>query len=330
MGLRPNNDKDNDDTDERKCGNCGSKRFKVDDRRGEVSCEDCGVVDERIQLAQDGVEITRVDQTQNTPTRQLGSKRVSGKGKEARRLKRTEAKATRNRPSFLDETLRVVDEAVDGERTKAEAKELLKGFDEEEASLAKKRRKLRGTRGMSKADARAYKQRLYAAASLKALNDEGRSNQAPQLAKRWGLRHSDLIWASAMLNRFLSRNRPDEDSASRTRRLLLFNLRRSRDILAERVGWEAANEAFDGAVEELKSHGEPMDSESESTADGMVGDYCNMAYHVAAWKAMVISMVSMGIGDEMIRWLRQRVPLTSTQQFTQSHSRAVAMPEEEE
>ena len=329
MGLRPNNDNENDDDDERKCDNCGCNRLNVDNRRGEVSCVDCGFIVEGDHLAQDGAEISRGEQTQNTPARQLGSERVRGEGTTARRLRRAEAKATRKRPSFLEETLWILDRTVDGERTKAEAKELLKGFDEEESSLAKKRRKLLGAKGKSKAGVRAYKQQLFAAAALKALNDEGRSNQAPQIAQRWGLRHSDLVWASTMLAKFLSRNCPDEDGASRTRRLLLFRLRGIRDILAERVGWEAANEAFEGAVEELKSEGEPMDPESESLADGGVGDYCNMPHHVAAWKAMVVSMTTMGIRAEIIRWLRQRVPLTSTQNFTQRHSRAMAIAEEE-
>ncbi|SVB70730.1 uncharacterized protein METZ01_LOCUS223584, partial [marine metagenome] len=188
MGLRPNNDNENDDGDERKCDNCGCKRLNVDDRRGEASCEDCGFVVESDHLAQDGAEIARGEQSQNTPTRQLGSERVRGGGTTARRLRRAEAKAIRKRgPSFLEETLWVLDGAVDGERTKAEAKELLKSFDEEESSLAKKRRKLLGARGKSRADVRAYKQQLYAAAAMKALNDEGRSNQAPQLAQRWDL-----------------------------------------------------------------------------------------------------------------------------------------------
>ncbi len=329
MGLRPNDDNENDDDDERKCDNCGCREFNVDGRRGEVSCEDCGFVVERDQLAQDGAEITRGEQTQNSPTRQLGSERVRGRGTTARRLRRAEAKATRKRPSFLEETLWVLDGAVDGERTKAEAKELLKSFDEEESSLAKKRRKLLGVKDKSKAGIRAYKQKLFAAAALKALNDEGRANQAPQLAQRWGLRHADLIWASTMLAKFLSRNCPEEDGASKTRRLLLFRLRGIRDILSGRVGWEAANEAFEGAVEVLKSEGEPMDPESESIAEGWVGDYSNMPRHVAAWKAMVVSMTSMGIGAEIIRWLRQKLPLSSTQHFTQHHSRAMAFAEEE-
>jgi len=322
--------------DERKCSSCGYHDLIEDVRRGELVCPNCGfVVQDRI-AAEDGAEISRGDEAQNTPTKKLGSAAIGGKDPDARKLERTRKREARERSTFLSELEELAENTIEGERTRQDVKRLLRelGDEEDETSLADNRKKRQGLRDLEGAERRAYRQRLYLAGAMKALNDSGRPNQAPQVADRWGINHSDLMEVAKMFKKILSRGQcredVDEDEWMRRRsEMLIYTLERIREFFAQTEGWDVANEVFARAKEILKSQNEPMPPDN-SCDKKVVGNFCNMVEHRAAWEAFVSAMKEMGFSDSKVRALRKELPLSSTKNFTERRSSALSEGGEEE
>jgi len=322
--------------DERKCSSCDYHDLIEDARRGELVCPNCGFVEQDRITAEDGAEISRGEEAQNTPTRKLGSAAIEGKGRDARKLERTRKREDREKSTFLSELEELAENTIEGERTRQDVKRLLRnlGDDEDEASLAYNRKKWQGLRVLEGGERRAYRQRLYLSGAMKALNDSGRQNQAPQVAHRWGINHSDLMEVTKMFKKILSRGEcredVDEDEWMRQRSaMLIYHLGRIQEFFARTEGWGVANEVFARAIEILKSQNEPLPPDN-SCYKRVVGDFCNMVEHRAAWEAFVAAMKEMGFSDSKVRALRKDLPLSSTKNFTERRSSALSGGSEEE
>ena len=322
--------------DDRKCSSCGYHDLIEDSRRGEILCPKCGSVELDRITAEDGVEISRGEESQNTPSRKLGSAAIRGKDRDARKLERTRKREDRERSTFLREIEELAENTIEGERTKQAVMRLLRdlGEDEDESSLADNRKKRQGLRDLEGGERRAYRQRLYLSGAMKALNDSGRPNQAPQVAERWGINHSDLMDVAKMFKKILSRRGcredVDEDEWMRQRSaMLLYNLEKIREFFAQTEGWEVANEVYARAIEILKSQNEPLPPDN-SCDKKVVGNFCNMVEHRAAWEAFVAGMKEMGFSDSKVRGLRKELPLSSTKNFTERRSGALSEGGEEE
>jgi hypothetical protein len=109
---------------------------------------------------------------------------------------------------------------------------------------------------------------------------------------------------------------------------LLYNLEKIREFLAVRAGWERATEAMEQAMDILEGQNEPLPP--DNGCDKMiVGNYCNMIAHRAAWESFVAAMKKLGYADAEIRALRTSLPLSSTKSFTERRSKALSDGEEE-
>ncbi len=322
--------------DDAKCSNCGNLGLEEDSRRGEIVCHNCGHVEVDRITAKDGIEISRGEEAQNTPTRKLGSAAIEAKDRVGKRLERTRKREARERSTFLSELEELAENTIEGERTRQDVKQLIGdlGEDEDESSLADNRKKRQGLSELEGAERRAYRQRLYLSGAMKALNDSGRPNQAPQIADRWGINHSDLMDVTKMFKKILSRGGcredVDEDEWMRHRSAMLqMWLGRIREFFAQTEGWEMANEVLARAIEILKSQNEPLPPEN-SCDKKVVGNFCNMVEHRAAWEAFVAAMKEMGFSDSRVRALRKELPLSSTKNFTERRSSALSEGVEEE
>tara|TARA_B100000959_G_scaffold80103_1_gene85323 strand:+ start:8200 stop:9240 length:1041 start_codon:yes stop_codon:yes gene_type:complete len=333
--MEPANFRRRREDNDGKCRNCGCENLMEDLRRGEIVCRECGQVDRDGVIADDGAEISRGEGSQNSPTKTLGSDFIKGREKTARRLERARKQAARERSTFLQETESLVDSAVEGERTKTDVKHLLRdlGNEKGETAIGDIRKKRHGQTGMSDGEKRAYKQRLFVAGAMKALNDSRRPNEAPQIAERWGINHADLMDVAKVFKKVLSKNDcvevVDLDAWMKERAFqLLYNLEKIREFLAVRAGWERATEAMEQAMDILEGQNEPLPP--DNGCDKMiVGNYCNMIAHRAAWESFVAAMKKLGYADAEIRALRTSLPLSSTKSFTERRSKALSDGEEE-
>tara|TARA_B100000287_G_scaffold246733_1_gene231909 strand:- start:1277 stop:2281 length:1005 start_codon:yes stop_codon:yes gene_type:complete len=334
--MDSNEGRDDGPKEDGNCVICGYHGLEEDTHLGEVVCPSCGCVNEERIIDTDGAELSRGEEPQNSPTRKLGSGAIKGKDRSARKLEETRKKVDRERSTFLSEVEELVDNTVEGERTRQEVKSLIRDLEDdvEETSIAENRKKRQGLKDLKGGERRAYRQRLYVAGAMKALNDLGRPNEAPQVAERWGINHSDLMDVSKMFKKILARrdcrDEVNEDEWMVQRAALLqYNLDKIRQFFAQTDGWEIANEVYDRAIQILKGQNEPFPPD-EHCDRRIVGNFCNMVEHRAAWEAFVIAMKEMGISDSKVRVLRSSLPLSSTKNFTERRSKALSEGGEEE
>ena len=235
-----------------KCNECGSRSLTRDETRGELVCDDCGLVLESHTL-DDGAGLSWGDEPQNTPTKGLGST-FKGSDRKSRRMMKTHDFSTRKRKDFMALVEELVERSGEGARTRDAVKTLLAAANKD-LKLSSKRNKLRGTKGMSTADASDYRRKLLVSSALHVINDDGTENRAPQLALEWGLEFNDLAGTVRMLRRWreVELRKQDgyipEDPLHRRTRELNYWLTRLRDFLStvEGVSFEQSNRVLEVA-----------------------------------------------------------------------------------
>lgn len=229
------------------------------------------------------------------------------------RLKRVQTSTSRKKRSFIDDLRAKVRESGEESRVMKQAIDLLLEVDSN-CQLGMSRKSLRGATEMSRADARDYKLRVFAAAALHVLNDSGKENRAPMVSEKWGISYVDVAWAISILNRH--RRREERRGLGVTpeeirRRGLESNLNRLREFLATKVGFAEAEGIMRSAEARLSSQGEPLGDSME----WLSGRFCNMPPKRAAMMAFAEEMVARGKPKRMVRWLREEVPIIGTKDF---------------
>jgi len=303
---------------------CGSSVFE--DRESGSYCAVCGLEASGPELDPGFVPVGAFGGSVGAGSKErLGSEVGPGGGRVASRLRRTQSISQRRKPSFLQGAIRRLEQAGEGSSTTADAVRLLREVDRE-APIGRRRNRFRGSTGMSKADSKAYRTSVYAAAALHVLNDSGRDNRAPQIADEWGLAYLDLAWAISMLNQHRRRIAPrdSESPESRRSRELRFNLVRLRDFLATRVGFTEAGITMRHAESILEEQGEPVDHQCE----WLKGRFCNKLSKRAAMIAFAEAMTRRGMSKQMVKWLRDQVPITGTKEYVKRLRPSFAVEEE--
>ena len=226
-------------------------------------------------------------------------------------LRRLHNMTTRKKPSFLQLIYAELVNSGEGQRIVADAAKLLSRVDDE-VSIGGKRQGLLGTRDMNKPEAKRYRTRMYAAATLQVLNDEGQSNRAPQIGKSWEIAHHDLVWAVG----FIKSNRPvipDQRKSPVENRSadLNFWLSGIRDFLLEDFPADVANTVISSAEAILLDHGEPL------TSDGkwFSGRFCNEPAKKAAFKSVVEAMPPNDLPREAAKNLFKKMPIRGLQHW---------------
>tara|TARA_B100001996_G_scaffold168980_1_gene128841 strand:- start:4158 stop:5153 length:996 start_codon:yes stop_codon:yes gene_type:complete len=300
-----------------KCRFCGTANLVQDSDRGELVCNDCGLVDSLENLDIAG-HVRLGEGSHNSVSSELGSFIGEGRGV-SQGIKRA-SKMSHKKPSYLQRLFSIVDDVVPEGRMRQNVKELMRDFNEKEALLWRKRRKLRGGNGTL------YRMRVIVAGALSALNSRMQHNGAKVIARRWGIEHKDLINSTTMFRRFILKGCTalDKELLRRQRRdELVFHLGRYRELLAERVGWEIATQVFEEAMEDLAKNMEPVQDEADDNSMSHIQStkYGTKSSEGASWEAILVAMLGFGMGSEIIRWLESRAVPSSGGNVTKAYSK---------
>jgi hypothetical protein len=272
--------------------------------RGEVLCDDCGVIDHLDNLDSSG-HVRFGDGSQNSVAKKLGS---TLNGKRASKEVSWANKLSQESTIYLEELFDIV------------VKDLLKSYDKNDSLLWRKRKKLHGGRD------KIYKMRVFVVGALAALRRSMRHNQANEIALRWGVDRNDLNYSTTMFRRYMLKasrcTTPNKREIQGERKAqLYFYLERFREILAERVGWEVAKQVLEGALEELSENYEPVYDNEDSEEPIQSTKYGTKSSESASWEAFLVSMVDLGMGPEVIRWLLGRAVPSSAGNVTRAYSK---------
>ena len=242
----------------------------------------------------------------------LGSTIAPSSDPKHRRLRRSHQRQSTSEPKFLDLVIGELVGSCDSVDVAVCAADILDSADAVKP-LGRVRKKMVGAQGIAADETREYKTRVYAAASLHITNDEGQSNTAPQLAKNWGIRYRDLVWAIRFLNRHRRTHcgEPREPPSERRSRQLRHELDRLRSFLVEQVGALPANEVIEVATEVLRSQMEPIYPDDA----WYTGAYCNYPSPRAAFAAVVVAIAELGLPNGLARRLYERLPITGMKHF---------------
>lgn len=306
--------RDDDANDGLRCENCGSINLVQDVVRGEIVCDDCGVVDHLDNLDIAG-HVRFGEGSQNSIARGLGS---TFNGRKAPREVSRANKRSQKGTSYLDDLNSIIDDVVPEGRMRVEVKDLLRKYDENDSVLWRKRKKLHGGSDTI------YRMRVLVAGALAALRRNLQHNQANVIAQRWEVDRKDLNYSTTMFRRFMLKGctTPNKEEVLRERRgQLYFHLERFREILAERVGWEIATQVLEDALDELAENFEPVHDEGDVEEPIQSTKYGTKSSESAAWESFLVAMVGFGMGPEAITWLHGRAAPSSAGNITRAYSR---------
>lgn len=306
--------RDNDAKDGCGCENCGSMNLVEDAARGEIVCDDCGVVDHLDNLDSAG-HVRFGDGSQNSVAKGLGS---TFNGRKASREVSRANKRSQKSTSYLDSLDAIIDDVVPEGRMRAEVKDLLRNYDENDSRLWRKRKKLHGGSDTI------YRKRVLVAGALAALRRSMKHNQANVIAQSWGIDHKDLNFSTTMFRRFMLKGctTPNKEEILRERkRQLRFHLERFREILAGRVGWEIATQVLEDALDELAENFEPVFDDGDAEEPIQSTKYGTKSSESAAWESFLVAMVRFGMGPDAITWLQVRAAPHSTGNVTRAYSK---------
>ena len=293
-----------------KCTECGSNRIVVG--LSHYECEGCGRLLESLPPQHGFVPDSSKPRElrKSTDRNSLGSGIDGSDG--SHRLRDTHARTSHKKPLFLDIAIGEIVNECGTNKISADAANLLIEVDKEN-NLGRIRRRMRGCEGMGREESREYRARAFAAAALHIRNSEGQSNTAPQVARDWGLRYSDLALAIKIINRFRrSRNAPPrEPPASRRSRELRQEVERIRDYLSEQLEMESVIEVVDQTILRLRRAGEPFHPGDE----WLTGHLCNDPPTRAAFECAIRSIADIGLPLSCARTLYIRLPISGMSYF---------------
>ena len=320
----------NDDEDECKrqesCPNCGSSNRQPD--HSHHYCSDCGW--ELDQLDADPGFAPANSDPGGLRARASGRSRngttisVSGSGdRRARRLARTHGRATCDRPSFVDEIVGEIVRSCGSSRIAEDATRLLDRVNQAK-DIGKRRKKMAGCAGMAYDDAKQYRTRVYAAASLHILNDDGRQNTSRHIARDWGLDFRDLVGAIRFLNSHRRRLAGEAPTPNDRPRNLLRELGTIREYLIQLAGADAANLVHDTAIKILRGELELLEEGDEGMVG--VGRFAPHSTPKAAFMAAVMAMAESGLERGLVRELYRNLPTIGVGNFVERSAHLFRQP----
>ena len=311
--------KEENDNTGRIANNC---RFcdSIEEEEGDthVHCAECGMP--KYTLADDpGFVPTNPNQTPSQP-RSLGSFVGSRSDREIRhdrsmqRLSTLNGRVAHQKPSFLDGVMDELSCAPVGTYLHAAAVDIVKKADSEQ-SLGSMRHSLRASPD-SIDEARQYRQRLFASATLEILEDAGYETPIITLRNEWGIDRYDLMKAKSRLKKLVNGkiaclSNANTNSSGARRVAIIHQLSTFRDHLVEQESLTSASKVFETAKQIASSMGEPI----EDDGDWIISDTTNRPTPAVAGKAFMEAMHKQGFSRESILELHGRYPVTTLDTF---------------
>ena len=241
----------------------------------------------------------------------------------ARRLARTHDRSTYGRPSFVDEIVGEIVRSCGNSRIAGDATWLLDRVNQAK-DIGKRRRKMVGCAGMSNGDAKLYRIRVYAAAALHILNDDGRQNTSRHLARDWGLDFRDLVGAIRFLNSNRRRLVDEAPPPNNRGRNLHREFGTIRDYLIQLVGTDKANLVHERGITILKRELELLGEEDKGVVG--VGKFTPHSPPKAAFMAAVMAMAELGLERGLVRELYRNLPTIGVGNFVERSSCLFCQP----
>lgn len=319
-----NNDEINDN-----CPDCGSNETESYD--GYIYCV-CGV-----QLAHSdydpGFVPTNPNPVLGEPV-ELGSTMGPTRDRDLRRLDRLNRRETRVKPKFVDGIKQQLTNSPIGVELYRAAADIIDTANSKE-KLGMMRRSLRGTRQLSKGDAKSYRQRLFAAASIEILQDAGYETPVVVVKRQWCLDKYDVKKYKRILKKLVKgevdclTNAAIPPAIAR-RIAIMHQLTTYRDYLIEQEGRAVATAVFEQAIEIARSFGEPVLEGDNWVHPNDPGQLTNRPASVVAGRAIMAAMDSLGMPDSSVSELHSRYPVDNLETFMERRGSQVRGDDVEE
>jgi len=194
--------------------------------------------------------------------------------------------------------------------------------------LGMMRHSLRGASEMSKDDAKQYRQRLFAAASMELLQDAGYETPVVVVKGEWCLDKYDLKKVKSILRGLIKDDIACLSNATTppaiARRLAIMDqLATYRDHLIGQEGRVIANAVFEEAIGIAQSFGEPVLEGDDWVDSCNPGPYTNRPASVVAGRAFMAAMSFLGLSRKSVKKLHSRYHVYNLDTFVEkSGSRA--------
>ena len=244
-----------------------------------------------------------------------------------RRLDRLHRRETHVKPNFLDGIKNHLTNSPIGVVRSRAVCDIIDKADSIE-KLGMMRHSLRGVSGMSKDDAKQYRQRLFAAASLELLQDAGYETPVVVVKGEWCLDKYDLKKVKSILKRLIKDEIACLSNATTSpaiaRRLaIMHELTTYRDHLISQEGRMTARTVFEEAIGIARSFGEPVLEGDDWANPCDPGPFTNRPASVVAGRSIMEAMSFLGLPPKSVRELHSRYQVYNLETFVErSGSRA--------
>ena len=314
INLTINNNHVDESKRQENCPNCGSTTREP--KHSHYHCSDCGWQLDQLEFSPsfaptnndpNGLKAKAIGHSRNGTTLSVNG------GQRGRRLARTHSRATRERPRFLDEIVGEIVRSCGISRAAADATRLLIQVNQANP-IGNRRKKMTGCADMSYYDAKQYRTRVYAAAALHILNDDGQQNTSRHLSRDWAIDFRDLVGTIRFLNSHRRRLLNETPSIDNRPRKLRQEIATTRDYLIQLVGCEKANQIYATSIKILKSELELIDDKESKIG---VGKFMPHSPPKAAFMAAVMAMAELGLPRTLVRELHRVLPTTGIGNFVE-------------
>jgi hypothetical protein len=223
----------------------------------------------------------------------------------------------------VDEIVGEIVRSCGSSRIAADATRLLDQVNQAKP-IGKRRKKMAGCAVRSYDDAKQYRTRVYAAAALHILNDDGLQNTSRQLARDWRLDFRDLVGAIRFLNSHRRRLAGEAPTPNDRPRNLHQELGTIRDYLFQLVGAETANLVHETAITILKGELELLEEKNEGII--WVGKFSLHSPPKAAFMAAVMAMAELGLERSLVWELYRDLPTLGVSNFVERSASLFRQP----
>ena len=303
---------DNTEQNDNKCRNCGS--IEEEEGNTHIHCARCGIQKESLP-DDNGFVPTNPNKTPDL-SRRLGSTVGSRKDRKIRnykkikRLRTENVRASHNRQTFLDGVLLELSRTPTPTYLRIAAMDIIKTADSEQA-LSSMRHSLRGIPDPTE-EAKQYRQRLFAVATLEILEDAGYEAPIAILRREWNIDRYDLMKVKSRLKKLAKGkvaclSNSATVSANTRRGMMLHQLSTFRDHLAEQESIATAREVFETAKEIASSMGEPIGDDD----DWFHSETTNRPASAVAARSFMEAMHRLGFSRDSILELHGRYPVAT-------------------
>ena len=250
---------------------------------------------------------------------ELGSIMGPTRNRDLRRQDRLNRRETRVKPNFVDGIKEQLRNSPMGAALYWSAADIIDKADSKE-KLGMMRRSLRGASGLSKGDAKQYRQQLFAAASMDILQDAGYETPVVVVKRQWNLDKYDLKKYKRILKKLVKgkveclSNAATPPAIAR-RNAIMHQLTTYRDHLIGQEGRVVATAVFERAIEIARAIGEPILEGDDWVDPNDPGELTNRPASVVAGRAIMAAMDSLDMSDTSVSELHSRYPVDNLETF---------------